>query len=94
MRTRVAFLDGEGDLLAVVVELAGAEGDDLGFLGLLFRGVGDDDPAFLDFLLLDRLNEHPVGERLDGYCHGVCFPWLWCFNGRPARTAGGRVVKV
>ena len=42
---RVALLDVELDALAVVVELAFADGDDFGLLRLLFGGVGDDDAA-------------------------------------------------
>jgi hypothetical protein len=39
---------------------------------LLFGGIGDDDPALLDFLLLDRFNENPVTERFYVQCHSVC----------------------
>ena len=56
MRTRVALLDVELDALAVVVELAFADGDDLGLLRLLLGGVGDDDAAahlLLGFLAPD-----------------------------------------
>ena len=51
----VADFDGEFDLLAIVVELASADGCDCTFLRLLFRGVGDDDIPLLDFFLFERL---------------------------------------
>ena len=43
--------DVEFDLLAIVVELASADGYDGTFLRLLFRPVGNDDASLLDFLL-------------------------------------------
>src|SRR6516162_1146027 len=47
----VALLDFEGDLLPVVVRLAGAERHDDAFHGFSLGGIGDDDPALFDFLL-------------------------------------------
>ena len=41
----VAGLHFRGDALAIVVEGARADGDDLAFLGLFLRGVGNDDAA-------------------------------------------------
>ncbi len=35
------------------------------FLG----GIGDDDPALLDFLLFDRFDEDPVAEGFEFNCH-------------------------
>ena len=45
------------DALAVVVELAVADGEDLALLGLLLRGVGEDDAGSGRLLLLDRLDD-------------------------------------
>src|SRR2546422_7331053 len=59
----VAFLHREREILAVVVDLAGAHGNDLAFLRLLLGGVGDDEPAVLLVLLLEALDEHAVMER-------------------------------
>src|SRR5712692_3073436 len=56
----VAGLDVERDLLAVVTDLAVAGGDDLALLRLFLRGIGDDDAAFLDLLLLQALYENAV----------------------------------
>ena len=41
----VALLDGEGDELAVVITLAGAEGDDFALLRFFFGGIRNDDAA-------------------------------------------------
>src|SRR5262245_16272626 len=64
---RVAFLDVEREALAVILLLAGADGDDLALLGLLFRRVGDDDPADFLFAFLDALDDDAVVER--SYLH-------------------------
>ncbi len=61
----------EGDFLAFVVGLAGANGDNFALLGFLFGGVGDDDPAALGFFFFKRVNEHPVAERLQFNSHGL-----------------------
>src|SRR5438094_5873281 len=53
----VAGLHVQGDPLAVVPDLAVAHRDDLALLGLLLRGVGDDNAALPDLLLLHRLAE-------------------------------------
>ena len=58
----VADLDVEGDLLAVLVEGAGAEGNDLGFLRFLLGGVRDDNAALDFFSLFDALEEDAVAE--------------------------------
>src|SRR3954471_8877255 len=78
----VALLDGELDLLAVIVQLAGAEGDDVAFLRLFLGGIGDDDAALFRFLLFDRLHKHAISEGSYINCHvlvtpsSVCFGWL------------------
>src|SRR3989441_5716563 len=56
----VTGLDVERDLLAVFGHLAVADGDDLALLGLLLRGVRDNDPALFHFLLLEPLDENAV----------------------------------
>src|SRR3989449_11755880 len=48
----VAGLHVEGDLLAVVADLAVADGDHLALLRLFLGRVWDDDPALLDLFLL------------------------------------------
>src|ERR1041384_4524777 len=70
----IALLDFKRDELAVFISLAGAHGDDLAFLRLLFRRVRDDDPALLHFVLLDRLHQHPVAQWFDVHCytHSSC----------------------
>src|SRR5688572_25588010 len=72
----VAGLDVERELLALVGHLAAAHGDDLGLLGLLLGGIGDDDAAVLLVRLLEALDENAVVERpkldLGGSCHDVC----------------------
>jgi hypothetical protein len=72
----VPFLDGELNLLALVVMLASADGNDEGFLRLFFGGVGDDDPAFFDFRFLDRLHENPITEGANFNAHGGLLLWL------------------
>src|SRR5271166_5556886 len=68
----VADFDVEFDLLAIVVELASADGNDGTFLRLLFRRVGNDDASLLDFLLFERLNQHAIAERFHIDCHMFC----------------------
>src|SRR5215510_10033030 len=58
----VPRLDVERDDLAIVVQLPPADRDHLALLGLLPRGVRDDDAAgALLLLLLDPLDDQPVG---------------------------------
>src|SRR6267143_4328800 len=59
----------ERDLLALVGDLAVADGDHLGFLRLLLGGIGNDDPALLDLFLLEPLDEDAVMQRTN--LHGV-----------------------
>src|SRR6478672_9048592 len=68
----VADFDIEFDLLAIVVELASADGGDGTFLRLLFRRVGNDDASLLEFLLFERLNQHAIAERFHINCHMFC----------------------
>ena len=69
----VALLDGELDYLAVVIAFAGAEGDDFAFLRLFFGGIRNDDAAFFDFLLFERLHEDAISEGSNVNCHIVLF---------------------
>src|ERR1017187_9004311 len=59
----VALLDVQRELLAILVDLALADGDDLGLHGLLFGGVGDDDPPLFVLGRLHPLHEDPVIQR-------------------------------
>jgi hypothetical protein len=61
----VADLHVECQALALVVDLAGARRHDPAFLRLLLRGVGNDDAALADFLLLDPLHQKAVLQRTD-----------------------------
>src|SRR5215210_8439810 len=56
----VARLDLQRRALALIVELARADGDDLGLLRLFLGGVRDDDPAPHLLLLLDALYQDPI----------------------------------
>ena len=56
----VAGLHADGDQLAVVVGLAGADGDDFAHRGLFRGGVGDDDAAGGFTLFLEPLDDHAV----------------------------------
>src|SRR5215469_13187190 len=71
----VARLDVERDDLAIVVQLPPADRDHLALLGLLLGGVRDDDAAgALLLLLLDPLDDQPVGQRADTGCHQCDLP--------------------
>src|SRR5215470_2424550 len=59
----VAGLHVEGDLLAVVADLAGADGDDLALLRFFLGRVGDNDPSSLDLLLLQTLDHDAIVQR-------------------------------
>src|SRR5207249_5380334 len=59
----VALLDVEGDALAVVVDLAGADRLDRRALRLFLRRVRDDDPADLLLALFLALDEDPIVQR-------------------------------
>src|SRR5207245_754025 len=51
------------ELLAFLGHLACPHRDDLPLLGLLFRGIRDDDASPADLLLLDALDEDAIVER-------------------------------
>src|ERR1700710_144667 len=62
----VADLDVERHALAVVVDPTRADREDLALLGLLLRGVRDDQAGGRRLLGLEGLDDDPVLERLDG----------------------------
>src|SRR3989449_4091992 len=53
----------ERDLLALVGDLAVADGFHLALLGLLLGRVRNNDPAFLDLFLLEPLHQKPIVQR-------------------------------
>src|SRR5882724_9439628 len=59
----VVGLHVQRDFLAVLVHLPVAHRDDLALLGLLLRGVGNDDAALLGVLLFLALDKDPVMQR-------------------------------
>src|SRR5437870_12302534 len=68
----VSFLYGEIDFLAVILDFPGAISDDFSLLRFFLRGIGNNDPAFFPFLLLDRLHQHPISKRFYINCHMSC----------------------
>src|SRR3989338_1480009 len=79
----VPGLDVERDLLALVGDLAVADGDHLGLLRLLLRGVGDDDPALLHFLFLEPFDQDAIMQRTN--LHGFCASFVVCCS-RPGAS--------
>ncbi len=59
----VAFLHVQRGALAVVLDLAGAGGNDFALLRLFLGRVRDDDPADLLLTFLDALDDDAVVER-------------------------------
>src|SRR5262249_27074559 len=59
---RVADLDRERRALAVIEELAFADGDDLAFLRLLLRALGEQDAAGGALFGFHALNEDAIAE--------------------------------
>src|SRR5262249_17844268 len=73
----VALLNFERDLLAVVIGLAGAEGDDNAFGRLFFSGIRNDDATFFDFFLFGGFDEDAIAERFQVRAsHIAFFSWL------------------
>src|SRR5947208_2225382 len=72
----VTGLDVERDLLAVFGHLAVADGDDLALLGLLLRGVRDNDPALFHFLLLEPLDENAVMQGTNLHRFSASFMFM------------------
>src|SRR5205814_7864105 len=73
-QNRVAGFHVELANLAVLENLAVADGDDFAFDRLLFGGVGDDDPALALLFFLDPLDDDAVLQRSNG--HVFCSFWL------------------
>ena len=71
-RISVAGLDAHGDDLAVVIGLAGADGDDFALRRLLGGGVGDHDAAGGLALFFEALDDHAVVQRTNVH---VWTPW-------------------
>src|SRR4051794_11969547 len=65
----VADGDVERDPVAVVVDTAGSDRQDLALLGLLLGTVRDDETGSGRRLCLERLDDDPVLEGLDGDRH-------------------------
>src|ERR1700683_1986545 len=61
----VVFLHVQRDALAVIVQLAVADSQDLSLLGLLLGGVGQDDATGSGLLLLDRPHDQPIAQGLE-----------------------------
>ena len=80
-RMRVAGLDVERDALAVVLDLAGADGDDFALLRLFLGGVGDDDSADFLFAFLDALDNDAVVQRSDVHARYSVWRKVWMFPG-------------
>src|SRR5262245_11499921 len=74
----VAGLDVERQLGAVLEDLAVAHRDDLALLGLLLRGVGDDDPPLDGLFLLDSLYDQAVVKRTNLHREASPFNTLSC----------------
>ena len=51
--------------LPLLVERAGADGDDFAFLRLLLDGVGNDDAAGGLLIFLDAADDHAVAKRTE-----------------------------
>src|SRR5262249_38962655 len=88
----VALLDVEGKLLAFLVDLALADGDDLRLHRLLLRGVRDDDAALLRLAALETLDQDPIVKWPNLHETSSCE--VGCLR-RPARrflTAAGRRI--
>ena len=60
----VADLDDHLNVLTIHIA-AGADCDDLGNLGLLLGGAGQDQAALGGFFFLDQLNDNAVCKRVD-----------------------------
>src|SRR5262249_19044764 len=61
----VALGDVERNTLAVVIELAVADGQNLALLWLLLRGGGEADPTAVGLLFLDRPPGEPIAQGFE-----------------------------
>ena len=75
----VAHLDGHGSEGAVVGDLTGADGDDLGDLGLLLGGGGQKDTARGLLLRLDELDDDAVGKGIEFHVHASYYSAMIAF---------------
>src|SRR6201996_1855080 len=66
----VADLNVDGNARALVVETTRANREDLALLGLLLRGVRDNEPGRGNLLGLERLDHDTVLERLENNLGG------------------------
>ncbi|MFM2412447.1 MAG: hypothetical protein RLZZ587_780, partial [Actinomycetota bacterium] len=66
----ISDCDIEGNAVPVVVDAAGADGNDGSLLGLFFGRVGDDDSRRGDLLSSELLDDNAIFERLDCDRHG------------------------
>src|SRR5918996_2176996 len=78
-------------LLAVLIPLALAYGDDLALLGLLLRGVREDDAAGRRLLLFRCLDDHSVAKGLQLHPITSVEVTVQCVPPHPFRTADGAV---
>src|SRR5207248_1378722 len=84
----VTLLHGEIDFLSIFIDFARAESDDFAFLRFFLGGIGNNDAAFLRFLLFDRLHQHPIAEWFYIYCHVFITPSCFLVWVEPATAVG------
>src|SRR5918997_4460835 len=93
----VALGDVERDaLLAVLVPLAVADGEDLALLRLLLRGVGEHDAGSSRLVLLDRLDDQPIAQGLELHVSDLHSSRVlragWHSTGQSASAGGGDIT--
>src|SRR6185503_6193814 len=69
----VADLDVDRDKLAVLVLLAGPDGEDFALVGFLGGGIGDDDAGCGLTLFFEALDDHAVVQRTKFHGDGLLF---------------------
>src|SRR6478672_5462034 len=92
----VTHRDVDRDAVAVVVDAAGADREDLALLGLLLRGVRDDQAGGGGLLGVERADDDAVLEGLDVDRHfgststfsGTCFFRTWSRGGLGTPSRG------
>src|ERR1035437_6219774 len=72
----ITLLHFKRDELPILIALAGAQGDNLALLGLLFGGIRNNDPALLHFLLFNRRRQRPLAQWF--YAHRFLHSCLVC----------------
>src|ERR1700683_2645071 len=83
----VALLHVQRDALAVLVQLAVADGEDLALLRLLLGGIGQDEATCSGQLLLDRSHDQTIAQGLE--LHVEKPPSRECDRRLTARLLGG-----